>query len=133
MDALNPVLAVLVGFLLAAAVTSAFLALTRRARTRARSRRRVVEKPNSHYTATGVKDVEARHRWRDIDLSRVHEINRGEVTRLVAKADAAGVESLRPAERTFLDQIERTAGRKPPEQPAREAPKGAPTLRELPA
>lgn len=131
MSALSPVLLVLSGFLLAAAMTSVAVLLTRRARARARARRRIVEKPNSHYTSPVVQDVQARHRWRDIDLDRVHEINRGEVVRLIGKADAAGAESLRPAERAFLDQIVQTAGTKASPAPRPASVPGG--LRELPA
>jgi hypothetical protein len=72
---------------------------------RRRARNRVVEKPNSHYTPQLVINREDLDRWENIPLERVHEINRGEIERLVAKAKAAGVESLRPNERTFLEHM----------------------------
>jgi hypothetical protein len=106
------------------------VAMLRRARTRARARRRVVEKPNSHYTAPGVIENETRHRWHDIALERVHEINRGEVVRLIARADAGGVDALRPNERAFLDQISRIAA-EPPRESGGTGP--MPRLTEQPA
>jgi hypothetical protein len=62
-----------------------------------------VEKPNSHYDPVAVQNIQARERWDGIDMIRVHEINRGEVERLLTKADAVGVEALRVRERQFLD------------------------------
>lgn len=87
---------------------------------RTRSRNRKVEAPNSHYTPQLVRNREDLDRWENIPLDKVHEINRGEVVRLIDKAKAAGVESLRPTERTFLDQIALVTG------PDR-GPDGAPT------
>ena len=79
--------------------------LVRAVRARSKARRRVVEKPNSHYTAEIVRERETKNRWREIVLERVHEINRGEVKRLLAKVDALGPDALRPAERVFLDRM----------------------------
>jgi len=81
------------------------VALRRLIRVRARARRRIVEQPNSHYTSPLVRNGEIRHRWQNIDLDRIHEVNRGEVSRLLAKVEASGVESLRETERVFLDQV----------------------------
>ena len=39
------------------------------AKARRKRKRRVVELPNSHYTSQQAKDVEARHRWHNIELS----------------------------------------------------------------
>jgi hypothetical protein len=86
------------------------LAGVRLLRARRRASRRIVERPNSHYTAPLVRDRETRHRWHDIALDRVHEINRDEVRRLLAKVEAAGVASLRPTEHTFLDGVAGFAG-----------------------
>ena len=72
-------------------------------RRRKRAARRVVERPNSHYDPQAVQNLEARERWAGIALERVHEINRGEVERLLDKADALGVDALKPRERQFLD------------------------------
>lgn len=120
-------LMILVGAILVA------IPLIRFARARARARRRVLEKPNSHYTAPLVRDSETRHRWHGIDLGRVHEINRGEVVRLLAKVDASGVEVLRPNERQFLDHMTELAGTKRPAEPREAGNQGLPELRHRPA
>jgi len=43
--------------------------------------------------------------WRSIDASRVHEVNRGEVIRLMEKALTSGVVSLTPEECVFLSNF----------------------------
>ena len=43
--------------------------------------------------------------WRSIDASRVHEVNRPEITRLLDKASASGIGSLTPEERVFLSNF----------------------------
>lgn len=117
MDALDsqplPLLALAALALLAMAVVLT-IAYMRAARARRRARRRVVEKPNSHYTSQLARDSVAKHRWHGIALDRVHEVNRAEVLRLLATAEAAGVDALRPNERAFLDQIARIAPGPPP-------------------
>jgi hypothetical protein len=72
-------------------------------RARRKRRARKVEAPNSHYNPRAVQNMEARERWDGIELSRVHEINREEVKRLLIKADALGVDAIKPRERQFLD------------------------------
>jgi membrane associated rhomboid family serine protease len=44
-------------------------------------------------------------RWRGISLSGLHQLNREEVERLLAKAEAGGAGSLTQAEREFLDRM----------------------------
>jgi membrane associated rhomboid family serine protease len=44
-------------------------------------------------------------RWEAIDTSRLHELNREEVTHLLNKAKIVGVRGLTPAERQFLDRL----------------------------
>ena len=75
-------------------------------------RQRVVEKPNSHYDAQVVKTIEKRHRWQNIALDRIHEINREEAIRLIARAEATSADALRPAEQAFLDRMAELAGRR---------------------
>lgn len=95
-------------------------ALTRLMAARRRRNRRVVELPNSHYTWERVREQEARDLWRDIPLERIHPVNRDEVTRLLARVEAAGADTLRPQERRFLDQMAQIAGSTPaPPAPAR--------------
>lgn len=98
-------------YLIALAVAGfATASIVRRAQAQRRAQRRVVEQPNSHYTAKAVLDRERRDTWHTIDLDRVHEINRGEVKRLLDKADAVGVEALKQTERIFMDQMVLLAG-----------------------
>lgn len=120
------------GLALVAGLFALGVALARVARARARARRRLVEKPNSHYTAPLVRENETRHRWHDIDLDRVHEINRAEVVRLLDKVDAAGLDAIRTTEREFLDQIAKIS-RRPAEPKHREPNQPLPHLREHPA
>jgi hypothetical protein len=80
-------------------------AVARILRRRLRPRARTVEEPNSHYTAPGVRVRETEARWNSIALERVHEINREEVKRLLAKVEALGVESLGPRDRGFLNHL----------------------------
>ena len=101
-------------YLIALAVAGfATASIVRRAQAQRRAQRRVVEQPNSHYTAKAVRDRERRDVWHTIELERVHEINRGEVVRLLDKVDAVGIDSLKPAERIFLDQMVHLAGPDP--------------------
>jgi uncharacterized membrane protein len=119
------VVTVLAGFAVAATV--------RVVRARRKARRRVRELPNSHFTSDIVQNNEARHRWHNIALERLHEINREEVQRLIARVEATSVEALRPNERAFLDRMAELAGTRPiPE--TRESPKPKPSdLRHRPA
>lgn len=87
------------------------LPVVRAIRRRRRSIRRVVEKPNSHYTPALARDSIDRHRWHDMALDRVHEINREEVLRLLAKVEAQSMAALDRRERAFLDRIAELAGR----------------------
>ncbi|MGH7504922.1 MAG: hypothetical protein ACRELX_04705 [Longimicrobiales bacterium] len=92
--------------LLALTVSSLILRIVYVAHARRRrARHRVVEEPNSHYNPRLVSNREDLDRWESIPLERVHEINRGEIERLIARAKAAGVESLRVNERSFLDHM----------------------------
>jgi len=50
-------------------------------------------------------DRSALSRWRGISLSGLHQLNREEVERLLAKAEAGGSASLTQAEREFLDRM----------------------------
>jgi membrane associated rhomboid family serine protease len=44
-------------------------------------------------------------RWKGISVDALHELNRGEVTRLLEKAEHQGPSSLTPPERDFLDRM----------------------------
>ncbi|HUG39481.1 MAG TPA: hypothetical protein VMM12_03295 [Longimicrobiales bacterium] len=133
MDALIPVSFVPLGLLMLVAAVLVAIPLLRFARARGRARRRVREQPNSHYTAPLVRDSETRSRWHGMALERVHEINRAEVVRLLAKVDASGVEVLRPSERTFLDHMTQLAGTRAPAERPEPGKQGVPELRHRPA
>jgi hypothetical protein len=77
----------------------------RRWRARRIAARRRVELPNSHYASQLVIDQLDRERWGDLNLSRLHEVNREEVQRLLGLVDALGAESLSSRERVFLDHL----------------------------
>lgn len=66
---------------------------------------RRVEKPNSFYDAEGVKNQRDHERWEDMDLRRLHEVNREYVRELLERVRALGVDHLRPDERNFLDRM----------------------------
>ena len=69
------------------------------------NKQRRVEAPNSEYKSPYVMDMEARERWESLDLTRLHEVNREEVVKLLAKVRATGVKSLSTNERAFLDRM----------------------------
>jgi len=69
--------------------------------------RRRVEEPKSHYSSLGVRHQEDRERWGRIDIARLHPLNGGEVARLLEVVDSAGVATLSPRERLFLDNMAR--------------------------
>lgn len=78
----------------------------RRARIAAR---RVVERPNSHYSSVIVKNQVDRERWGTVNLDLIHPVNREEVERLLALADVRGPESLSNRERLFLENMTRVS------------------------
>lgn len=110
MNAIIPELLLPLGLLTLAASVLGAVALTRALRAHRRARQRVVEPPNSHYTSQLARERDSRTRWHTIDLERIHEINRGEVERLLAKIDATSSDALRPQERAFLDHMAELAG-----------------------
>jgi len=77
----------------------------KRLRERRIASRRRVEAPNSHYSSVSVRRQEDRERWGHIELDGLHPLNRDEVTRLLAIADADGVGVLSTRERLFLDNM----------------------------
>ena len=76
----------------------------RRARIAAK---RVVEKPNSHYSSAIVKNQVDRERWGQVNLEVIHPVNREEVERLLAVADVQGPDALSNRERLFLENMTR--------------------------
>lgn len=67
--------------------------------------RRVVEKPNSHYSSQGVRNQEDRDRWGRINMRKLHPLNRDEVTRLLDVVDEEGIKALSSKDRLFLDNM----------------------------
>lgn len=67
--------------------------------------RRVVEKPNSHYSSEGVRNQEARDRWGGINLRKLHPLNQEEVQRLIRIVDEEGIKALSPRDRLFLENM----------------------------
>ena len=55
--------------------------------------------------ASPALDQEARQRWEALDLTRLHELNREEVEKLLTKVRGTGVRSLTASERAFLDRM----------------------------
>ena len=76
-----------------------------RRRARARIANRILERPNSYYASKGVRDQEDAEWYDSIHLDRLHEVNRAEVERLVRQIKGAGLDSLRPSDRAFLERI----------------------------
>ena len=96
----------LVGFAIGVLVTLMTLRAIRRRRRPARR----VEPPNSHHDSHLVQEREVRHRWHEMPLDRLHEINREEVRRLLAKVEATSPQALNDREREFLDYMAKLVG-----------------------
>lgn len=72
-----------------------FLKLIDPSRVAARFRARTVPRADAGRIA----------RWNQVDLTRVHEVNREELNRILDKINASGLESLTPQERAFLSNF----------------------------
>jgi hypothetical protein len=94
----------MVGMVAALAASVVIRVAYRRWRRRRIAARRIVEKPNSAYDPPPAPP-NRRLRWESIQLDRLHPINREEVERLLAVADAAGPEALGPRDCIFLDSL----------------------------
>jgi hypothetical protein len=86
-------------------VGAVVLATTLYRRARKAEKKRRIEAPNSQYKSQYVLDLEAKDRWQSLDLDRVHEVNREEVERVLAKLKATSVPALTRQERAFLDRM----------------------------
>ena len=84
----------------------AFLYLKWRDRSRTEFKRRAVAAPPVAAERLGA--------WRSIDPSRVHEVNRDEVNRILDKISAQGIGSLTQQERLFLSNFVPPDDRVPP-------------------
>lgn len=125
MSSITAVLLTLLAVETAAVV--ALAVLYRKAKNAAKVRR--VEEPNSQFKSPYVLDLEAQHRWETMDLENLHEVNREEVVKLLAKVRGEGVRDLTKTEREFLDRMAEAAGRA--RRPGRtDGPRGS--ARELP-
>jgi len=74
-------------------------------RTKNRPVERRVEGPNSEYKSRYVLDLEARERWRALDLDLLHPLNRDEVVGLLGRLDGGSSRVLTQQERDFLDRM----------------------------
>lgn len=72
---------------------------------RRRQKKRRVEAPNSSYKSRYVEDLESIERWERMDLSRLHELNRDEVEKLLAKVRGSSVRALTSQERAFIERM----------------------------
>lgn len=133
MSVFDPVFLLPLGLVTFVGAVVGTTALMRAVRARRRAKRRIVEKPNSHYSSQLARESEAKYRWHNMALDRIHEINRAEVVRLLAKVEATGVEALRSNERTFLDYMAELAGTKTPVEFREKGKPIAPELRHRPA
>ena len=101
---MSPLLAALLAVVLIQSLAIGALFRLYRREKRANKQRRV-EAPNSQHKSPYVLDMEARERWESLDLGRLHEVNREEIEKLLAKVRATGVKSLSANERAFLDRM----------------------------
>jgi rhomboid family protein len=67
--------------------------------------RRKFQRAMSPTPTSRTADRTALSRWRGISVDRLHQLNREEVQRLLAKAESGGTGSLSTAERDFLDRM----------------------------
>ena len=74
-------------------------------RVRKAQHKRRVEAPNSEYRSRYVMDLDSKERGERLDLSRLHEVNREEAERILAKLRVANVRVLSSQERAFLDRL----------------------------
>lgn len=81
----------------------AVVAMYRRARKA--QKQRIVEAPNSQYKSQYVEDLESKERWERLDLSRLHEVNREEAEKVLAKLRTVSTRGLHTQERAFLDRL----------------------------
>lgn len=90
------------GLNVVALATVVFLYLRLR---KADGHRRRIEAPNSEYRSRYVADIETKEKWVGLDLNHMHQVNRKEVERVLAKLHATSVRALSEGERAFLDRM----------------------------
>jgi hypothetical protein len=91
--------------LFAAGLSASLGARSAGRKRRERLRQRRIEEPNSHYSAPGVRRIEALERWSRIPLDALHPVNRDEVRRLLRQVVVAGPDGLSGRERQFLENL----------------------------
>lgn len=101
----DPILSIALGAMMVMASMIAGVAVRRTLRARRIQQHRIVERPDPRAAAAATADEMRRQRWRNIDLQAIHEVNRGEVSRLLERVAASGMDSLRETDRIFLDQF----------------------------
>jgi type II secretory pathway pseudopilin PulG len=74
-------------------------------RTRRQARARELEGANSAYRSQYIEDLESKQRWESLDPELLHEVNREELEKTLAKLRATSVRALSPQERAFLDRM----------------------------
>lgn len=67
--------------------------------------RQFKKKAYAHVAPSASKDPGHLRRWREVDRAQLHEVNRAEFDRLMAKVEASGMGSLSLDERAFLDRF----------------------------
>jgi len=80
-------------------------------RTGGRSERSLAERVEAEAASRHLRDIEARERWRALDLEQLHPLNRDEVRTLLARLEGASNRVLSAEERAFLDRMVRAEGR----------------------
>lgn len=89
-----------------------FVLVRRSMRKHVRGKKRVVEAPNSAFASELVRHRERADRWRDIEIARLHPLNRREVERLMKIVSASGVTALSERDLVFLDHLSEVARRR---------------------
>lgn len=64
-----------------------------------------MEAPNSHYSSAGVRNLEDRERWGNINRVVLHPLNQEEVERLLVVLDVDGIRALSGRDRLFLENM----------------------------
>ncbi len=94
------ILAVLI-VLNAAMLVAVWRLYRRTSRVAEESRTRAVGEQRARW----MRELEARERWAALDLTRLHPVNRHEVTQLLRRIEGASTRVLTTREREFLDRM----------------------------
>ena len=77
--------------------------LYRRVKQTQPSRR--VDAPSSLQESPNTKDRKATESWEQLDLDKMHKVNREEVERVLEKLRDPSIVAITPSERAFLDRM----------------------------